>query len=118
MRPSDPVKVVRAVPRTDRNDLYHTTDSYDFVYENPAYGKADVVRPGFFNVYRHELRVGMVIECRLGEIADGITQAWLQVIAAPKSELQGDVMISVGSSRKFTPVRHDGTLGKDAEKAA
>ncbi len=47
MRPADPVKVVRAVPRTDRNDLYHVTDGYDFIYENPAYTKGEAVRPGF-----------------------------------------------------------------------
>ena len=72
MRPMDKPKVVRAVPRSDRNDLYHTVDGYDFIYENPTYGKADVVRPGFFNTFRDELKVGMMIECRLGDIADGI----------------------------------------------
>ncbi len=46
MRPTDKPNVVRAVPRTDRNDLYHTVDGYDFIYENPSYGKADVCRPG------------------------------------------------------------------------
>ena len=64
MRPMDKPKVVRAVPRTDRNDLYHTVDGYDFIYENPTYGKADVVRPGFFNTFRDELKVGMMIETR------------------------------------------------------
>ena len=109
-RPIDPVKVVRAVPRTDRNDLYYTSDGYDWIYENPNYSKIDVARPGFFNIFRDELRVGTVIECRIGEIADGITQLWLQVIVAPRSERQGDVMVSIGPSRKFTPVLHDGTL--------
>lgn len=113
MRPADKPKVVRAVPRTDRNDLYHVTDGYDWVYENPGYGKADVVKPGFFNGYRDELRIGMMIECRLGEIADGITQVLVQVIAAPKHERQGDVQVSVGPSRKFTPVRHDGSLAEE-----
>ena len=117
MKPVGPTKVVKAVPRTDRNDLYHTTDGYDFIYENSAYNKGDLVRPGFFNAYRDELRVGMMVECRLGQIADGITQVFVQVIAAPK-ESTGDVMVSVGSSRKFTPVRHDGTLAEDEEKAA
>ncbi len=113
-RPTDPVKVVRAVPSTYRNDLYHVVDGYDWVYENPAYTKGDVVRPGFFNVYREELRVGAIIECRVGEISDGITQVWLQVIAVPK-EAEGDVMVSVGPSRKFTPARHDGTLSDDKD---
>jgi len=116
-RPQDPVKVVRAVPNDYRNDMYHTMDGYDWIYENPSYTKIDVARPGFFNVYQSELRVGAIIECRIGEIADGITQVWLQVIVAPK-ESEGDVMVSVGSSRKFTPVRHDGTLADDKEKAA
>ena len=116
MRPTDKPKVVRAVPRTDRNDLYHTADGYDWVYENPAYTKFDVIRPGFFNTFREELRVGAVIECRLGDIADGITQAWVQIIEAPKSELGGDVMVALGPSRKFTPCRTDGTLAEDKEK--
>lgn len=116
-RPIDPVKVVRAVPSDYRNDLYHTSDGYDWIFENPGYTKGEVVRPGFFNVYRDVLRVGTFIECRIGEIADGITQVWLQVIAAPK-ETEGDVMVSVGPSRKFTPVRHDGTLADEKEKAA
>ena len=116
-RPSDPEKVVQAVPSTYRNDLYHSMDGYDWIYENPAYTKIDVARPGFFNIYHEELRVGAIIECRIGEISDGITQVWLQVIASPK-ETEGDVMVSVGPSRKFTPVRHDGTLAEEKEKAA
>ncbi len=118
MRPADKPKVVRAVPRTDRNDLYHTTDGYDFVYENSSYTKIDVAKPGFFNIYRDELRVGMMIECRLGAIEDGITQLFVQVIASPKNERSGDVMVSVGPSKKFTPVRHDGTLAEDTADEA
>ena len=110
MRPVDPAKVVRAVPSTTRNDLYHSTDGYDFIYENPAYTKVEVAKPGFFNSFRDELRVGMMIECRLGKIEDGITQVYVQVIEAPKSERLGDVEVSVGGSRKFTPSRHDGTM--------
>ena len=116
MRPTDATKVVRAVPRTDRNDLYHTMDGYDFIYENPSYAKIDIAKPGFFNAYRDELRVGMVIEARLGAIVDGITQTWVQVIEAPRSELGGDVMVALGPSKRFTPVRHDGTLEEDQEK--
>ena len=54
----------------------------------------------------------------VGEIADGITQVFVQVITAPKNEAGGDVMVSIGSSRKFTPCRHDGALAEDAEQAA
>ena len=118
MKPQGPTKVFKAVPATDRNDLYHTTDGYDFIYENSAYMKIDVAKPGFFNAYRDELRVGMMVECRLGEIADGITQVFVQVIAAPKNEAGGDIEVSIGSARKFTPCRTDGTLAEDAEKAA
>lgn len=117
-RPTDPVKVVQAVPSTYRNDLYHNCDSYDWIYENPAYTKIDIARPGFFNIYREELRVGTIIECRVGKIEDGITQVWVQVIDSPKKERGGDVMVSVGLSRKFTPVRHDGALADEKEKAA
>ena len=118
MKPAGPTKVIKAVPATDRNDLYHTTDGYDFIYENSAYAKIDVAKPGFFNAYRDELRVGMMVECRLGEIADGITQVFVQVIAAPRSERLGDIEVSVGSARKLTPCRHDGMFAEDAEQAA
>ncbi len=111
-------KVIRAVPSTDRDDLYYVQDGYDFVYENSKYTKLDVVKPGFFNVYRDELRVGQMVECRLGRIADGITQVYLQVIESPKDERSGDVMVSLGSTREYTPVRHDGTLAEDKEQAA
>ena len=117
-RPTDPLKVIRAVPRTGRNDLYHTMDGYDWVYENPAYTKVDCAKPGFFNNFRDELRVGAVVECRLGSIQAGIVQTWVQVIAVPKTEGEGDVMVSVGASRKFTPCRHGGGLEKEEGKAA
>ncbi len=110
--------MVRAVPSTYRDDLYHVGDGYDFVYENPNYSKIDAVKPGFLNCYRNELRVGMMVEFRLGPIEDGITQLFAQVIAAPKSEREGDVVVSVGPSRKFTPARHDGTLPEDEKEQA
>ena len=116
MKPAARMKVVKAEPRTDRDDLYHTIDGYDFVYENPGYTKIDVCRPAFFNVYRDELRVGMMVYCRLGPIADGITTVDLQVIASPKTEISGDVEVSVGGSRKFTPSRTDHTLEADDKK--
>ena len=118
MKPQGPTKVIKAVPRTDRNDLYHTTDGYDFIYENSTYTRVDAIKPGFFNAYRDELRRGMIIECRLGEIDDGIDQGFVQVMRSPKSEVLGDVEVSTGPWRKFTPVRHDGTLAEDEEKAA
>ena len=110
--------VIRAVRPKGRNDLYHTVDGYDWIYENSSAEKIDVCKPGFFNVYREEMRAGAIIECRLGHMEDGIVQVWLQIIAAPKSERAGDVMVSVGPSRKFTPVRHDGALEDETEKAA
>ena len=116
MRPAERIKVVKAVPSTGRDDLYHTTDGYDFIYENSKYTKLDVVKPGFFNNFRDELRVGMMVECRLGEIEDGITQLFVQVIAAPKTEIRGNVEVSVGGSRKFTPARTDGSLEEDEQK--
>ena len=117
MKPQEPTKVVKALPIKSRNELYHTVDGYDFIYEHSDYTKLDVAKPGFFNQFRDELQVGMVVECRLGQIGDGITQLFLQVIASPKEGV-GDVMVSVGPARKFTPVRHDGTLADDKEKAA
>lgn len=111
-------EIVRAVRPTGRDDLYHTVDGYDWIYENSAATKLDVSKPGFFNCYREEMRLGAMIEARLGHFADGILQLWLQVIEAPKSEQAGDVMVSIGPSRKFTPVRHDGALEDEKEKAA
>ena len=49
---------------------------------------------------------------------DGITQVWLQVIEAPKNDISGDVMVSVGPSRKFTPVRHSEGAEDEKERAA
>ena len=118
MRPIDSAPPVRATPSTTRNDLYHVTDGYDFIYENQTHSKVEIAKPGFFNAYRDELRVGMMIECRLGKIEDGVEQIYLQVLTAPKSERLGDVEVSVGPSKKFTPCRHDGTLVVDEEKAA
>ena len=115
-KPAD-ATVIRAVRPTGRNDLYHNVDGYDWVFENSDATKLDVVRPGYFNVYREEMRPGAMIECRLGHFVDGITQVWLQIIAAPKGEGEGDIMVSVGPSKKFTPARTDGTL-EDEEKAA
>ena len=118
-RPAEKVKVVRAPENTIDSALYHTGDGYDWVFESTEYTKLDVVCPGFFNIHRGRgLHVGAIIECRLGSIEDGITQVWLQVIKAPVQERRDadDVLVSVGSSRKFTPVRHSGAMAE--EKAA
>ena len=58
------------------------------------------------------------ITCRLGKIEDGITEVELQVINCDTQSARVDVEVAVGSSRKFTPCRHDGTLEKDKEEAA
>ncbi len=116
-KPTEP-EIIRAVRPKGRNDLYHTVDGYDWIYENSGVEKIDVCKPGFFNVYRGDMRAGAIIECRLGHMVDGITQVWLQIIEAPLSERAGDVMVSVGPSRKFTPARHDGALEDEKEKAA
>ncbi len=69
----------------------------------------------YFNVRRAGLFVGAMIECRLGNIEDGITQVWLPVIAAPKTEHNGDVMVSLGTARQFTPVPTDGSLTEEGD---
>ena len=116
MKPVGPTKVIKAPPRSDRTDLYHTVDGYDFIYENSTATKIDVAKPGFFNLFRDEMQVGMMVECRLGQIADGITQVFVQIIASPKDDRSGDVMVSVGPARKFSPARHDGTLADEQER--
>ena len=117
-KPADPVKVFKAVRPKGRNDLYHTVDGYDWVYENSEATKIAVATPGFFNCYREEMRAGAMIEARLGRFVDGITQVWLQVIEVPKNDVSGDVMVSVGPSRKFTPARHSGAAEDEKEQAA
>ncbi len=116
-------KVFKAPPPTyDRNALYYPHDhGGDWVYEpREPYTKVDVIVPGHFNAWREELRVGCRVTCRLGDIQDGITEVELQVIECPRSERQGDVMVSVkGRDGSFTPCRSDGTLTEDEkEKAA
>ena len=96
------------------------TDAYDFIYRNFDQKPTDVLMPGFFNVHRSELIVGTIIECRLGYPEDGITALRVQIIDSPKYDRDGDVMVSYENRKtgKFTPVRHDGTLAEDKEKAA
>ena len=120
-RPAE-VKVFKAPkPTFDVNALYYPHDhGGDWVYEPlEPFTKVDVIVPGHFNAYRADLRVGSRITCRLGKIADGITEVELQVIERPQSDRAGDVMVSLkGRDGTFTPCRHDGTLAEDTEKVA
>ena len=117
-RPAE-VKVFKAPkPAYDRNALFLIADSYDWVYEPlETHTKTDICKPGFFDAWRDELKVGARITVRLGKVEDGITEIELQVISAPKSA-EGDVMVSVkGRDGSFTPCRTDGTLTEKEEKA-
>ena len=94
-------------------------DTYDFRFIDFDATKVDIVKPGFFNLHRSELIVGTMIDCRLGNPQDGIKRVWLQIIACPKHEGEGDVLVAVGDQHgKFTPVRHDGKLADEKEIAA
>ncbi len=116
-RPAEVKKFKAPGPTYDRNALYLVMDSYDFVYEpREPFEKIDICKPGHFNGYRDDLRLGSRITCRLGDIATGITEIELQIIEWSRSEHEGDIIVAVGPSRKFTPVRHDGTLAEDKEK--
>ena len=109
-------KIIKAPPPTkDVNALYYVADGFDWIYEpKEPFSKVDVVLPNHFDVYREELRVGARITCRLGKIADGITEVELQIIECPQWATHGDVMVSVkGRDGRFTPCRHDGMLGED-----
>ena len=118
-RPIDKPKVFKApAPSYDRNSMYSCQDGRDWIYEPlEPFTKVDVCVPGYLNAYREELRVGSRITCRLGEIADGITEVELQVIACPRN-VNEDVLVAVGASRRFTPCRTDGSLDEDKEQAA
>ena len=108
-------KIIKALsPTKDVNSLYYVQDGWDWIYEpKEPFTKIDVLVPGHFNAFREELRVGSRVTCRLGKIADGITELELQVIECPRKGC-GDVMVShKGRDGKFTPCRHDGTLGED-----
>ncbi len=64
-------------------------------------------------------RNGSRITCRLGKIADGITEVELQVIECPRSGREGSVIVSVkGRDGSFTPCRSDGTLTEDEQEKA
>ena len=108
-------------PSYDRNAMYYVTDGHDWIYEpREPFTKKDVCLPGHFDAYSDELRVGCRITCRLGKIEDGITEVELQVIECPPLGKQSEapVLVSLGSTRVYTPVRHDGTATKDEEKVA
>ncbi len=118
-RPVDREVFKAPPPAYDRNALYYPADhGGDWIYEpSEPYTKVDVIVPGHFNAYREELRVGCRVTCRLGDIQDGITEVELQVIECPRSERQGDVMVSVkGRDGSFTPCRHDGGADTETEK--
>ena len=70
----------------------------------------DVMQPGFWNSLRQRLRVSTMVECRLGSVETGITQAFIQIVDCPKTDLAGDVTISLGPVNKFEPV-----VAKDEE---
>ena len=123
-RPAE-VKTFKTPAATfDRNALYYKSDfGGDWVYEpREPFTKLDVIKPGHFNAYRGEFinqGVGSRITCRLGDIADGITEVELQIIECPRSERMGDIMVSVkGRDGKFTPVRHSGELAAEKEHTA
>ena len=118
-RPAE-VKVFKAPPPTfARNEMYYISDGYDWVYEpDDPFEKIQVSVPCFFNNYRQELHVGTRITCRLGNIQDGITEVELQVIKCDRTNEAVDVEVSVGASRKFTPVRHDGSQTGKKDQAA
>ena len=125
VRPVEVEKFKAPAPTYDRNAMHYMADAYDWVYEpREPFTKKDVVTPGHFNVYSDELRVGSRITCRLGKVQDGITEVELQVIECPPLGVKANpdrninVIVSLGSSREFTPVRHDGTATKEKEKAA
>ena len=64
------------------------------------------------------MRVGAMIECRLGVIEEGIKRYWLQVIQVPLSLQNSDVLVSYENQKhEFICVRHDGTLGDEKEAA-
>ena len=108
-------------PSYDRNAMYYMTDGFDWIYEpREPFTKKDVCLPGHFDAYSDELRVGCRITCRLGKIENGITEVELQVIECPPLGKQSEapVLVSLGSTRKFTPVRTDGSLAEEKEKAA
>ncbi len=119
VKPVD-VKTFKApAPRWDRNEMYYLADSYDWIFEPlDPFTKAQIIVPGFFNNYYQEFRVGSRITARLGPVEDGITEVELQVIDLPGKGGRGDVVVSVGASRKFTPVRHSEGSAEDKEQVA
>ena len=93
-----------------------TLDAYDFQYTDHDADKLDVVKPGFFNLHRSELIVGSMIEIRVGHPVDGILRGFVQVISTSDRDETVDVEVSTGEWRKFTPVRHTGTLEDEKER--
>ena len=110
-KPNEPIKGITSKQNiVDRYGLYHTVDSYNWIYERDDVSRDNVCRPGHFNEFRSEMRLRAVLECRLGKLADGIEQFWVEIIDAPRGDQGGDILVSAGLSTRFTPIRHDGTL--------
>ena len=119
VRPVEVEKFKAPPPTYDRNAMYYVTDGLDWIYEpREPFTKKDVVTPAHFDAYSDELRVGSRITCRLGKVKDGITEVELQVIECPPLGKSGHIVVSLGSTREFTPVRHDGTQADEKEKVA
>ena len=105
-KPVARVKTIETKQNTiDKYSLYHVVDGYDWNYEHTDVSRDEVTAPGFFDVYRSEMRVGAVIEARLGVVADGIERVLLQVISAPRDERGGPIEVSAGPSTFFVPCR-------------
>ena len=107
-------------PTARQAPFANVADTYDFVFRDQNATKLDVIKPGFFNQHRGELIVGTMIECRLGHPCDGIAIVRVQIIHAPGYSRTEDVLVSYENPKtgKFTPVRHDGTMTDEQEKAA
>ena len=122
VRPVEVEKFRAPAPTYDRNALHYPSDNGSVMFYEPRepFKMVDVIKPGHFNAYWEDLRVGKLITCLLGEPADGIHMVELQVIECPRDagvKLRGDVMVShKGRDGKFIPIRHDGTETKDDDK--
>ena len=116
---SEAAKIVENRKRMARawdSEFCYTQDRYDAVYTSTDATKLDVCKPGFFNKWRGNLFVNSMIDCRLGDLADGITRVVLQVIEKPGG---GDVIVAVGDQHgHFTPCRHDGGMVEEPKPAS
>ncbi len=104
--------ITHHAPKRDVHEdlLYFNFDGYDQCFDSTDHTLHDVMQPGFWNSLRQRLRVSTMVECRLGSVETGITQAFIQIVDCPKTDLAGDVTISLGPVNKFEPV-----VAKDEE---